>query len=84
MIVLAQTRCLNVKTKILRGITLILQTGTLEFIDFRGLNGIQAKCALKMKILQGVVLILRKRTPKFYDFRGLTHKQQVKGSLELS
>ena len=84
MIVLAQTRFLNVKTKILRGVTLILQTGTLEFKDFRGLKDVQAQCALKIKILQGVVPILRKRTPKFYDFRGQMHKQKVQESLELS
>ena len=84
MVVLAQTRCLNVKTKILRGITLILKTGTLEFKDFRGLKDVQAQCALKNKNSQGVVPILRKRTPKFYDFRGQMHKQQVQGSLELS
>ena len=53
MRVLAQTRCLNVKTKILRGITLILQTGTLEFKDFRGLKDVQAQYALKMKIRKG-------------------------------
>ena len=65
------------KTKILRGVTLILQTGTLEFKDFRGLKDLQAQYALKIKILQGFVPILRKRTPKFNDFRGQMHKQQV-------
>ena len=72
------------KNKILLGINFILQTGTLEFKEFRCLKDLQAQCALKNKILQGVVPILRKMTPKFYDFWGQMHKQQVQGSLELS